>query len=38
MHAKLVKDDFNLQIEIAQQVQLFIRLPEVLCKVQEACP
>ncbi len=38
LRAKLLKDDFSLQIAIAEQVQLFIRLPEALCMVREACP
>ncbi len=35
---KLLKDDFSLQIAISEHVQLFIRLPEALYMVQEACP
>ena len=38
LRAKLLKDDFSLQIAIAEQFKLFIRLPEALCKVREACP
>lgn len=38
LHGKLLKDNFSLQIAVAEQVQLFIRLPEALCMVQEACP